>query len=310
MVQAPSRRDWLLATCAGGLTWAYPEFGWSAHRKSSIDLGFSLYGFPKTPVLDALKTVSEIGYRSVELALLPNWPSDPMSFSADARGEVRRALSDLGLGLPALMDNLPLSVPEPAFRAHAERIRRAADVAHALVPDGPPLLETVLGGKPGDWEAVKENFAERLREWAKLAESVRMTIAVKAHVGNAMNRPEHLVWLLDAVGSPWIQGAFDHSHFDGRGIPLVEAWTTLAKRTVFVHVKDRAPGEAVKFLLPGEGTIDYRRLFELMVRDGYSGAVVVEVSGQIHSQPGYDPIAAATKCFRSLDSARKLATTD
>ncbi len=309
MVQLHSRRDWLRATCAGGLAWACPEVGWSALRKPSIELGFSLYGFPKTPVLEALKVVSEIGYRSVELALLPNWPSDPMSFLADARGEVRRALADLGLGLPALMDNLPLSVPEAAFQAHAERIRRAADVAHALVPDAPPLLETVLGGKPGDWDSVKESFAGRLREWAKLAESLRMTIAVKAHVGNAMNRPEHLVWLLDAVDSPWIRGAFDPSHFDGRGIPLNEAWTALSKRTVFVHVKDRAPGEAVKFLLPGEGTIDYRGLFGLMLRDGYAGPVVVEVSGQIHSQPGYDPVAAAAKSFRSLDAARKSAMT-
>jgi sugar phosphate isomerase/epimerase len=304
-----SRREWLLSTVGTGLALTVSRPSSGAPGERPIELGFSLYGFPKTPVLDALKVIAETGYRTVELALLPNWPNDPVAFTKEARGEVKRALADLGLSLPALMDNLPLSVAETAFRDHGERIRRAAEVAHTLVPDAPPLLETVLGGKPGAWDEVKDAFAGRLAEWAKLAESLRLTIAVKAHAGNAMNRPEHLVWLLDQVASPWIRGAFDYSHFDGRGIPLDDAWSALAKQSVFVHVKDRAPGEAVKFLLPGEGTIDYARLFGLMMRDRYAGPVVVEVSGQIHSQPGYDPVAAAKKCFAALDTARKLAKT-
>lgn len=307
MAHSLSRRDWLLTTVGTGLALTVPRESSATAPPPEIELGFSLYGFPKTPVLDALKIVAETGYRAVELALLPNWPNDPVAFTSEARGEVKRALADLGLRLPALMDNLPLSVPDAAFVAHGERIRRAAEVAHTLVPDAPPLLETVLGGKPGAWDEVKEAFAGRLAEWAKLAESLRLTIAIKPHAGNAMNRPEHLVWLLDRVASPWIRGAFDYSHFDGRGIPLEDAWSALSQRTVFVHVKDRAAGEAIRFLLPGEGTIDYARLFGLMRRDGYTGPVVVEVSGQIHSQPGYDPVAAAKKCYAALDAARKTA---
>jgi inosose dehydratase len=149
-------------------------------------------------------------------------------------------------------------------------------------------------------------MADRLRDWAAAAEQARTTIAIKAHIGSAVNSPERLLWLLDAVKSPAIQIAYDYSHFQLQGIGLAESLQLLLPRTKFIHVKDSV-GDATKFqfVLPGEGKTDYVEYFSMLRMHGYSGPVCVEVSSQVFNKPGYDPIAAAKKCFATLSTAAK-----
>ncbi|WP_397384422.1 sugar phosphate isomerase/epimerase family protein, partial [Prosthecobacter sp.] len=127
---------------------------------------------------------------------------------------------------------------------------------------------------------------------------------IKAHVGSAVNSPERLLWLLEQVKSPAIQVTYDYSHFELQGIDMEESMKLLLPRTKFIHVKDAA-GDAAKFqfLLPGEGKTDYVKYFTALKQHGYQGPVVVEVSGQIFSKPGYEPVAAAKKCYAVLAGA-------
>ena len=75
----------------------------------------------------------------------------------------------------------------------------------------------------------------------------------------------------------------------------------MAKRTQFVHVKDAQgkPG-AFQFLLPGDGTIDYQRYFALLKEKRYQGWILVEVSRQLQTVPGFDPLLAARKSYENL----------
>jgi inosose dehydratase len=137
-----------------------------------------------------------------------------------------------------------------------------------------------------------------------LAEDAGLTIAIKPHVGSALNEPRFCRELIEAVDSPRVRLAYDYSHFDQRGFDLVETTRDLAPLSVFVHVKDRAPGEEkVRFVLPGQGQIDYPLLLKTLHAAGYRGAVVVEVSAQIHSQPGYSAKEAASTSFGHLSRA-------
>lgn len=263
-------------------------------------LGFSLYGMKTVPLDEALRTCAEIGYQNVELALNAGFPTEPKMLDAAARKALREKLASLKLGVSALMVNMSLAVKDDAHAANLTALKDAAQLAHDLeLPN--PLIETVLGGKPAEWDAIKDSMAVRLRDWADAATAAKITLAVKAHVGSAVNSPERLLWLFEKVPSPALCVAYDFSHFELAGLSLPATLDALLPRTKFIHVKDtQGDSSKFQFLLPGEGRTDYAAYFKLLRERGYRGPVVVEVSAQVFNKPGYDPIAAAKKCYAAL----------
>lgn len=299
-----SRRSFLLATAgivvapAVQLTAAVPP------QQQLLGLGFSLYGLKSMPLLEAVDLCSQIGYSCTELPAMADWPGAPENLSPGQRKELGQRITDRNLRLSAIMENLPLLAEGKAAENNLNRLKAAAELGQAIVPNKPPLIETVLGGKPGDWEKVKQQFVDRLGKWCDALAPLKTTLAIKAHIGNALQKPADLVWLLDQVHSPWLSAGFDYSHFQLQGLALGDCLNALLKRSTFIHVKDgRGEPGKFQFLLPGEGTIDYAAYFRTLKQEGYDGDVVVEVSGQIHSKPGYDGAAAAKKCFESLARA-------
>jgi len=300
-----SRRDWLLATTAAAMTTLLPV-GFAVENKRRPLLGFSLYGMKTLALSEALAQCATVGYRCVELPVLADWPGDSAKFSAAAQKEFREGLAKHKLRLTALMDNLPLLGDEAKHRGNLQRLKAAAEIALSISDNDPPLVETVLGSKPAEWETVKQQFVDRLGEWARVMQQAEVKLAVKAHIANAIQRPDQLAWVLAEVNNPWLTAAYDFSHFELQKMDSRDTLKFLAGQITFVHVKD-AQGEPGKFqfLLPGEGTIDYSRLFSTLAQVGYTGDIVVEVSGQISSKAGYDPIAAAKKSYAALAPAMK-----
>ena len=301
-----TRRNFL-RHAAGAL--AFSAVPWSARGATNgISLGMSLYGMKTVALPDALNTCAKIGYTSVEFALNAGFPTEPKVFTPEARKAAVAQLASLKLGLPCVMLNLSLAADDKSHAAALINMREAAKLCHEMVPANPPMIETVLGGKPAEWEQIKGRMVDRLHSWADTATEEKISVAIKAHVGSAVNSPERLLWLLDQVKSPAITVAYDYSHFELMGIPMAESMRLLLPHTKFIHVKDTV-GEEKKFqfLLPGEGRTDYVAYFKVLKEQNYTGPVIVEVSAQIFNKPGYDPVAAATKCFAPLASAMEKA---
>lgn len=273
-----------------------------------VGLGFSLYGMKTLPAADALRVCAETGFHDVEFALNPGYPTEPKLLSTEQRKDLRAQLAARGLRLAALMDNIHLTVDDAAHATNLERIKAAAEIAHDLAPAAPPVLETVMGGKPAEWDKVKAQMAARLADWGKAAAAGKITLCIKPHVGSAAHLPEHALWLLDQVKNPAVKLAYDFSHYQLRGVDLGKSLDALLPHTRFIHVKDSI-GELGKFqfVLPGEGKIDYADYFRRLKAANWSGSVCVEVSGQIFNKPGYDAVAAAKKSYAALAPVFKAA---
>src|SRR6185436_14812283 len=141
----------------------------------------------------------------VEFALNAGYATEPTAFSSEARHATATKLKELSLKLPCLMVHLSLTADDKAHAQSLELIAAAGQMGRDLVPDHPPILETVLGGSPAKWDQQKAGMADQLRDWAAAADKVKTVIAIKAHVSSAVNSPERLMWLLDNVKSPAIQ---------------------------------------------------------------------------------------------------------
>lgn len=302
----PLPRRTFLGQTAAALSLAALGLPLRAEQKTAatFGLGFTLYGMKTLSLDDALKTCADLGYDGVELCLLDGYVTTPAQFDAEARAKLRASLAAQKLRVSGLMENFALLGDDAKQALIVERIKAAGQLAHDLAPDALPPLETVLGGKPAEWDQVKDRMVTNLRVWAKAAEEAKIIIAIKAHIMNAVQNPERLLWLWHAVDHPSIQLAYDYSHFQVQNLPFDETFAAILPHTRFIHVKDAGgTPEKVKFMLPGEGTTDYAAYFKKLQEFGYKGDVVVEVSAMLFNRPEYDPHEAARKSYAALAAA-------
>jgi inosose dehydratase len=268
-----------------------------AVQPKPIQLAIGNYGMQDLDVDKALEQIHQIGYDGAELCLMQGWPTEPIKLNIPARRRIR----EQPLAIPSLIENFNLLVSDPDYARTLDRIRIAAALALDISEKNPPVLQTVLGGKPDDWDQVKSKMAIRLAGWARVAEENGIKLAVKSHIGSASNTPEKLIWLLDQVKSPVLSGIYDYSHFQLMGLDLEKTLSTLLPRSSFITVKDgRLVDGEPQFLLPGEGTTNYKKYFDLLKNKKYKGWMLVEISRQLQVQPNYDPIAAARKSYQKL----------
>jgi sugar phosphate isomerase/epimerase len=293
------------AAIIAGSTLLAPEIAHGDDAQRTIGLGFSLYGMRSLSIEAALQALAEIGYDCIELPVMADWPADSARLADDARRQLRGQIAERGLRLTSLMENLPALGDEARHHSNIDRLKRASDLAHDLAAEKqPPLIETILGGKPGEFDVVKDRLVERLRDWTKVMTDAQVVLAIKAHVSNTTQRPQQLLWLLDQVGSPWLRAAYDYSHFELQSLEMKKTLDLLLPRADFIHLKDTEHAQGKRgFLLPGEGTIDYVEMFKQLGQSTYNGDVIVEVSSQVFNRTGYDPLAAASKCYNHLADA-------
>ena len=270
----------------------------------TVGLSFGSYALWMLTWEDSLELIARTGYDGVELALMPDWPTEPKLLSARDRLRIRSRLLDLGLALPALLENLRALDPVRTQAENLERLRRAIDLGAELAPGKPPLFETVLGRNPGKWDEIKHELANSVGEWARVAAEAATVICFKPHANHAVNNVDRSLWLVNQVGSPHFRCTYDYSHLWLAGHHLVESLDALLPVSSYVHLKDaRGTSDDYRFLLPGDGETDYVTMFRHLRRLGFRGYANVEVSAQIHRHPDYEPISTARTCYERMATA-------
>ncbi len=293
-----------IAALSAAIATATTDFAEAADATPGVTFSFGTYGMKTMKTEDAIRTVADIGYDAVEITVRPDWDAAPQQMTAARRREVRTLLALSGLRLTAVMEHLfPAREPQ-AHQAGLDRLKQVAELAQALSPDLPPLIQTVLGD--GSWEEQKGVFVDRLGDWARLAEQTRTVIAIKPHRGGAMSQPAEAVWLIQQLGdTPWIRMVYDYSHYAFRDMTVAATVATALPYTKHIAIKDAVEtAQGIRFVLPGASqTFDYADLFRRLYAGGYRDDICCEVSGMVWSQPGYDPIAAAQQCYAQIAPA-------
>ncbi len=271
-----------------------------------MQIGYTTWGMPAVPVDRALSFLSEQGFDAVELTVLPNYTTAVDRLDAEERRRIRKLFTRYGLAMPAVAAHRSLLDEDPgAHRENMGVLKQAVGLcAEWNDGRGMPVLDTVLGGVPEDWEPRLDFIFERVRELVDYAESRGVVIGVEAHVGSALDTAEKSVQLVESIDSPNLGLNFDISHFDVLGMSIDETVRLMAPHAVHTHVKDqrgRAPD--YEFLVPGEGDFDFAAYLRAMHAAGYRGSITAEVSYMVQKRPDYDPFEAAALCYRTLEKA-------
>lgn len=269
-------------------------------------LSYSTWGMPKLPIDTAVAHCAALGFDGLELTVIPGWSTDGATLDAAERRRIRTLYDDHRLALCGLCANTPLLDPDPdAHARNMARFRSYLDLAAELQHPGERLtVSTTSGGKPEDWDTLKDTLVERFGEFAEYAHRAGVILGMEPHVGAALHHPDQVIWLLEQIDSPALTIHFDISHFNVQGMDMNAVVAQLAPHSLHTHVKDErglAPNH--EFLIPGEGTMDYPGYLRGMKAAGYDGHIVVEISIMVQNRPNYDPLTAAATSYEVLSQA-------
>lgn len=299
----PTRRTFITGSLAGLAVGAVSRGVCASPPVETLSLGYGLYGMKTTPLIDAIARCAKIGYRNIEFTLYPGYATEPAKMPAAVRKAVVQQLRDLGL-VASCLKSRPDTGSTPEARARGqEQVVAAARLALDLPVPKPPLVAVHAGGRTNEWDKLKSFILDQLGAWTTASTKLGVPLAIKAHVGNAVDRPERLLWLLRQI--PELKIVYDHSHFSLIEVDLEASLADLQSYLAMIQVKDgrhTADGKH-EFLLPGDGGVDYVHYFRALDRIKFSGPVVLEVSAQIFNRPGYDPVVAAERSYRVLEHA-------
>lgn len=272
-----------------------------------MKLSYSTWGMQTVPIETSVAYCAALGFDGLELTVIPGWTTDAATLDADARHRIRALYDDHQLELCGISGNVPLLDGGPFDRdAATEQFCGYLDLAAELRGRGdePLIVTTTSGGAPQDWEANSNRLVDALGELSAYARQAGAMVGIEPHVGAALHRPDHALWLVEQVNSPALTIHFDISHFNVQGMDMDEVVAQIAPHSLHTHVKDErglAPNH--EFLIPGEGEMDYPRYLRAMDEAGYAGHIVVEISLMVQRRPNYDPLAAAAASYQVLSRA-------
>jgi sugar phosphate isomerase/epimerase len=273
---------------------------------ATMRLGYSTWSMASVRAEEAIPVLAGVGYDSVEIAVALGWRDSLELLTPERRRRIPKLLHEFDLALPAIAGNAQLLADEPDEFADAwRRLTGTVDLAVEWAGrDGPPLVDTYLGGQPGDLATKYDLAVERLTALCDHAAARGVTIALQPHMDGALDTPEKVPPLLAAVGRANLVVALDVNDFTVQGFASEACVELLAPHLRLCQVKDeRGRQPSYQFLVPGEGEFDYVRYLRELARAGYDGDVCAEVSLRVQRQRGFDPFRAAEQAYRALASA-------
>jgi sugar phosphate isomerase/epimerase len=263
------------------------------------------------PLEQQIAIVQQGGYVGICLVSDERFPPlDAMRTTAAERRALHSKLARAGLSLTAIAGHVNLLEPNPELLRHnMDRIRAGLELTSDLAgPEGPPPLVSMGQGKPETYATDRVLLAERFGELARHAAAVGGVLVLEPHVGQAMDQPEKIVWLMQTVASPHFRLNLDNSHFEVMGRDMDEYLPQLLPYAVHTDLKDqrgRSPNH--EFLVPGEGDFAYPRYLQALRDGGYAGYLTIEISVMVQRRPDYNPAEVAARSLRTLVAAAQTA---
>lgn len=248
--------------------------------------GYSTNAFVKYPLQKAVEMIARLGFKGVEI-MCDRPHLYPADFSGDELESLRSLIQEKGLKVTNLNSFTLFAVGDTYLPSWIEESqeRRRIRIDHTLrclelasflgcanisVPPGGPL-----GGLPRG-QAIKL-FHEGLEEVIPVAEALSVRILIEPEPGLLLEDSKGFLEFIRAVGSRAVGLNFDIGHFFCAGEDPACAFEGLFEWIGHVHLEDIAFTRVHAHLIPGMGAIEFKSVFQAMVRLRYHGDMSLEL---------------------------------
>lgn len=232
-----------------------------------MQLGCNTVVLGKADLEGALQHVEWAGYSYVELAAIKGM-CEHIGLESDP-AQVNELLAK---------HNLKATAMEAATNDR-ERLRGLFELARKLDIG---IVNIGSGGKTGDEESTKQSIA-LMREFARMAASEGVRLAVKPHVGQAIYNAETGLRLVNEIDDPALGLNFDPSHLFRANETPEEVAPRWGVHIITSHFRDcpwreGSPGTPDQ-QIPGRGIVNIPATLAALKRVGYTGPLNLEVIG-------------------------------
>lgn len=283
--------------------------------------------FPLRP----LEIINEVGYKWVELRFdKPYFWFEDLNFARVV--EIKTQLKKFELKVPQIgaetcggyeRSKNDVAPPGQRFgpsfsdvelsrrRLRIEYTKKAIDFAVAL---DIPMVNSCSGYQPKTssfndaWKRVREGYKEII----KYAEERRICVNIEYEPGKygpgglLLGNAKDTLKMIHEVGSKGLGVTLDigHSVVCGEDVPKIIKMLAREKVLNHIHIED-IKDNVHYHLIPGEGDIKFKPIFDALKKVGYQGCVSVE----LYSLWNKNPVMAAKKSFKYfIDNFGKLFT--
>lgn len=261
----------------------------------------TLFGIPPSPEnhLKALEIVGKAGFRAVELELYDN-------LLAAHRRDLKKMqdiLLENGMSVPSIM-----AVEENMFSLDSAKSEQAVwdfDVMTDLINElDAPLVsicgympseirpqgtELYVGGPPTavsidddfSWSSFWENAVGMVTKFAAISKSKGLTLLIETRANDWVGTTDSIMRLIRDSGADNMGVILDVAHIHASKEYLTLAIRKLGSLIKLVHLSDNDSSQAYH-LPPGKGNIDFQSVLHSLNLVGFSGALVIDISGVDH----------------------------
>jgi sugar phosphate isomerase/epimerase len=145
-----------------------------------------------------------------------------------------------------------------------------------LYHGGPPKTIQIPDGFT--WSALYKIVVQQLTKCADIAKKRGIDFSMELRAGDFLCSVDGLVNIFNVIGKDNIGVVFDVAHINATKEYLELAILKFGKYIKLVHLSDNDSTQAYH-LMPGKGTIDFPGVITRLKSIGYSGYVVVDISG-------------------------------
>jgi sugar phosphate isomerase/epimerase len=250
----------------------------------------SAFGDEIAPGLEEqIAVLSEHGVAGLELRSA--WGINVAELGAERLDRAARLLRQAGITVSAVGSPIGKVEIESDFEAELGRLHAALEAARRLQTRKIRVFSFFI--PDGRHSLFRDEVLRRMSAFAREAAAQDVTLVHENESYIYGDDAEHCRDLVESVGSPALQIAFDPANFVQVGVrPFDEAWPMLAKHVVHFHVKDAItvdrhgvgpyPARAPELNLmasvrpAGEGEGQLPELMRALEQKNYRGFLVVE----------------------------------